>query len=733
MKLTESINARVIVGDIETLKKLVDFGFYEPDTKKWYEFQISEHVNQLYEFASFFRKTNWDYVVGYNWIGFDAQVIQYVLNNYQNWSDCTNMEIVEKIYTFVQNLIDGQKYGAFKPYREDQFEITPLDVFTMLGLDNEARRSSLKKVQYQLDFPNVEEMPIPHNVEILNSDDIKMITSYRRNDVLSTLTVFELCMGITEHPLYKGKNQLEQRFNIKQEFGLECLSYSDIKIGDELLKQSYAKAIGKEVWELPKKGFFRKSIKLSKAIPSYVEFKTPELQKILKDTKSKEIGQFDKHEVEFTFKGTKYTIGLGGGHSDNTSEIWEADENYRLLDLDVGSLYPAIIVNNKYFPFHLGKELLKVYEELYHKRIELKPLSKKDKKIAGIVDAIKLILNSAYGKMGSVDSWMFDKQVQVNVCLTGQFALLMLIEAFELEGIHVFSFNTDGITVKLPKGKEEVYDKICKDWMTKTNFVLEEVEYLKLIYSTVNDYLAIKKGYHEAEDKKDYVKFKGDFISDFELWKNKSWRVVALSLQEYFIKGTNPVDFIKNHDNIFDFCIMARASGDLYLELQGTDDYVVTQEMLLDGGFKKNEKGWYTDEMYKAACITGEGYYPDYKLEISFISACKEYVRTNPLRKKKLKKLVRYYLTTDTEWQMFKRGTGSTGKDANISLHANNELGNIYVKYFNKYEKKPVSEYNIDYNQYIYKAFKLIDKIEKSGKLKRFVQSANNIQQLSLF
>ena len=49
---------------------------------------------------------------------------------------------------------------------------------------------------------------------------------------------------------------------ISEEFGIDCLNYSDIKIGDELLKRSYAKEINKEVKDLPKKGFFRKEIKL---------------------------------------------------------------------------------------------------------------------------------------------------------------------------------------------------------------------------------------------------------------------------------------------------------------------------------------------------------------------------------------------------------------------------------------------------------------------------------------
>ena len=656
---------KIAIADIETLKCCSMFGFYDFENDQWHIFEISEFKNDLYAFVKFYSKNNWDRIVWFNGIDFDTQVIEYILKEHDKWFNFNGLEIAKLIYEQAQKVIDNKKYGVFNEFRVDYMEIKPIDVYTILGLDNEARRSSLKKCAFQLD-EEVEEMPIHHTVKSLTEEEIIQVRDYMKNDILITHKLFNITIGNTDHPVYKGNNQLELRLDIQDEFGIDCLNYSDIKIGDELLKASYAKAIRKDVKDLPKKGFFRKDIKLKFCIPKYVEFQTEQLKELLKETKSKVIKQQEKHEVEFNFKGTNYTIGLGGGHSDNTSEIWESDEDNQLVDLDVGSLYPAIIVNNSYYPYHLGKELLNVYKQLYEKRIELKPLAKKDKKIAGIVGAIKLILNSAYGKMGSMDSWMFDKQVQVSVCLTGQFALLMLIESLELEGIHVFSFNTDGITLKLHKDKVERFKELCEDWENKTNFILERVDYRKIAYSTVNDYIAI------TNDGK--VKTKGDFISEFELWKNKSFRVVGLALQEYFTKGTKPEDFIRNHKNIYDFCIMSRATGDLHLEMQNDKNEII-----------------------------------------------------------ELKKLVRYYYSTDSNWQLFKRGTGSTGKSMNVNQAAPNELGTIYIQYFNKFEDKPFDDYKVDLNQYIFKCYRIIAKVEKNKKDKNFLTSLNQVTQMSLF
>jgi hypothetical protein len=656
---------KIAIADIETLKECAMFGFYDFENNNWHIFEISKFQNDLYAFVKFYNKSNWDRIVWYNGIDFDTQVIQYILNNYQKWYDLTNFDIYKLIYDQAQKVIENKKYGIFNEFREESMEIKPIDVYTVLGLDNEARRSSLKKCAFQLD-EEVEEMPIHHSAENLTLEDLVQVREYMKNDILVTYKIFNITIGNTDHPIYKGNNQLELRADIEEEFGIDCINYSDIKIGDELLKVNYAKAINKDVKDLPKKGFFRKEIKLKHCIPKYVQFQTEQLKKLLVETKAKVVGQQEKHEVEFSFKNTVYTIGLGGGHSDNTSEVWQSDDDYQIVDLDVGSLYPAIIVNNNYYPYHLGKELLNVYKKLYLKRIELKPLAKKDKKINGIVGAIKLILNSAYGKMGSMDSWMYDKQVQVSVCLTGQFALLMLIESLELEGIHVFSFNTDGITLKLHKDKVERFKEICEDWENKTNFILERVDYKKIFYSTVNDYIAI------TNDGK--VKTKGDFLSDFELWKNKSNRVVALALQDYFVKGTKPEDFIRNHKNIYDFCIMSRATGDLYLEMQNDKNEIIA-----------------------------------------------------------LKKLVRYYYSKGSNWQLFKRGIGSTGKPMNVNQAAPNDLGTIYIEYFNKFVEKPFEEYQIDLNQYIYKCYRLIAKVEKNKKDRHFITSLNNSKQLSLF
>lgn len=142
--------------------------------------------------------------------------------------------------------------------------------------------------------------------------------------------------------------------------------------------------------------------------------------------------------------------------------------------------------------------------------------------------------------------------------LTGELSLMMLIEAYELKNIHVISANTDGVTIRIHKDLMDEMFKINDWWCKLTGYELERADYSKIIFSTVNDYIAIKT---DGEIKK-----KGDFLTDFELHKNKSARIVPLALERYFIDGIDVRETITSHRNPFDFCIRQKSTKDFHYE-----------------------------------------------------------------------------------------------------------------------------------------------------------------------
>ena len=266
----------------------------------------------------------------------------------------------------------------------------------------------------------------------------------------------------------------------------------------------------------------------------------------------------DELKETVSFYDNKYSFMKGGLHSDNKPEIFEATDDHLIIDWDVSSYYPALIIKNGVYPKHLGKEWLVGYTKVFEKRLALKPQAKKDKKIKGIVGALKLAVNAAYGKTSDMQSWMYDKKVTLFTTLTGELTLLMLIEKYELNDIHVISANTDGVTIMIHKDKLSKMEEINKWWCALKGYELERTDYKKIIFSTVNDYIAVKT---DGELKK-----KGDFLTDFELHKNKSARIVPIALEKYFINNIPIEKTILEHKNIFDFCIRRKASSDFHYE-----------------------------------------------------------------------------------------------------------------------------------------------------------------------
>lgn len=112
--------------------------------------------------------------------------------------------------------------------------------------------------------------------------------------------------------------------------------------------------------------------------------------------------------------------------------------------------------------------------------------------------------------------------------------------------------NTDGITIKIPKNKIENIRNVYLQLEKETGLGSEEAFYSKMIIRDVNNYIAV---YQDHTVEKPHLKLKGCFEIDKEFHKDPSMKIVPIALREYFVNGI-PIDqTIKNHKNIYDFCI----------------------------------------------------------------------------------------------------------------------------------------------------------------------------------
>lgn len=159
-------------------------------------------------------------------------------------------------------------------------------------------------------------------------------------------------------------------------------------------------------------------------------------------------------------------------------------------------------------------------------------------------------------KFGYEKGWLFDMLCIYQVTINNQLRLLKLAEMLETKNFQVLSVNTDGITARIIRSKYNEYVSICNEWGTMFNLGVEFNEYSLYVRLNVNSYFAVK-----AKDGK--VKEKGRFLTDVAIEKGYDKPIVAKALIAYFKDGTPVMQFLKNHNDIYDFC-MSQKLGEAY-------------------------------------------------------------------------------------------------------------------------------------------------------------------------
>lgn len=535
------------VMDYETLINCFVAVFTDYRTDDTKVFVIHKTRNDFTELSRFlFSNANDEiYHISFNGISFDSQITEFLIREYDYLEELSAEDIAHTLYMQAQNVIERSNAGEFPEFSEREMKIKQLDVFKLNHWDNPAKRSSLKWIQFSMDWYNVRDMPIHHSTYITTAEEIDTIITYCINDVRSTKQI-----------MLFSKEQIMLRKTLTNEYNINLYSASEPKISKELFVLFLSQKMGINKYDLKQMRTIRLNINIGDIILDYTHFNRKEFKSIHDKFKTLVLdpentkGGF-KYSV--THKGVKTDFGLGGLHGATSAGVYEAKDGMIIMTSDVTSYYPNLAIRNRWAPAHLPKEdFCEQYEWFFDER---KKIPKSDPKNY----VYKIILNSTYGLSNDKNSFLYDPEFTMRITINGQLSLLMLYEMLSdgIPGSVPLMQNTDGLEIMIPEGYKEKYLEICSQWETLTQLQLEHDEYQKIILADVNNYIAVFKN--------GKTKCKGRFeFKDLALHKNKSSLIVSKAIYAYFIDDVVPEVFIQQNRNIFDYCIGVKKKGDWF-------------------------------------------------------------------------------------------------------------------------------------------------------------------------
>ena len=548
----------VYVYDIEVFPNVFHCTVKNTETGELHKFEISCRRNQLDELVNFFHTVNTDHTFGdlyttkiqlntdklfcgYNNLHYDNPIINYIIDYYNTMKYKGYRDICRSIFN-LSKVITTSSEDDIRAWSKWKYMICfdSFDILTMLYSNK--LRVGLKEIQVTMQYKNVQEFIADWQAD-LPENQIDSMIEYNINDVNSTEELLNRC-----------KKDIDLRIAIEDEYGVRVLSKDGVNIGMKILTQKYLEKTGQTWWDIKDLRSPMSVIPLNAVILPFIKYDSPVLQKVLADMKSQIVSPGRKgYENKFVFEGLQYSVGVGGIHSVNKPEIIIPKEDELLIDIDVASLYPSMLIEYEFYPKHLGPEFLEVYKQIKDERIEAKHNGNKVKN-----ETLKLALNGLSGNLQNEHNFCYSPFAVMQIRINGQLLLLMLAEKLTQLGCRIVQANTDGLFVLLKKDVYSKVNKVCRDWEQLTKLTLEEERFKAMYQYAINDYFAI------AED--DSVKEKGMFITTVKLGKGLTPKIIPKAVINFFKNGVPVEETIKGCQDIRDFLMSEKTGKQWHVE-----------------------------------------------------------------------------------------------------------------------------------------------------------------------
>jgi hypothetical protein len=480
---------------------------------------------------------NWR-VISFNGWNYDMPMITLAM------SGATNSELKrasdEIIMADLRPYTFYEKYGLELPSYLDHIDLMEVS-------PGSPQKPSLKMYAGRLHSHTMMDLPFDPD-HVLSNEDIELLEEYHDND-----------LQVTQDFYFELKPQIELRAQMSEQYGVDLRSKSDAQVAEAVIKTEIERSTKRRIYRPEvNPGMFRY------VPPQWVCFQTPQMQEIFNRIVSgrflvKNNGQVEMpaflEDLDIKIGNGVYRMGIGGLHSSENKQVCLSDDEFVILDRDVTSYYPSIILNNNLFPKHIGEGFLKVYRSIFERRVAAKKAGNKT-----VAETLKIVLNGSFGKFGSPYSVLYSPNLMIQTTVTGQLSLLMLIEELEMRGIHVVSANTDGFVTRVPVSRRSEFNAVCMEWEWTSGFGLEETHYRGLWSRDVNNYVAITSD-GKIKNKGAFAKGGPGLPGAMGMKKNPTNEICIEALEAFLKDGTPIEQTIRACTDIRKFVTIRRVNG----------------------------------------------------------------------------------------------------------------------------------------------------------------------------
>lgn len=401
-----------------------------------------------------------------------------------------------------------QRYLVQKALGIKEFKLTTMDLMQdILGM-------SLKEAEGYMCM-SIEESDVDFEIDRpLTKEEIEKTIFYCKHDVDATEKLLEKRSGYI-----KSKLNLVKMFNLNP----SNLEATNAKLCATVLEATRKSHDDELIYDLP-----------SELVLNKQEYKD-----ILKLYTNGPLDYTKKIKVDVG--GVTHLFAYGGLHGAIENFFYKGE----MWQIDAASYYPTLMIQYNYMSRNLKNP--RKFKEIYDDRIAAKKTNKPK------ADALKLMINTAYGAMKSEYNDMYDAKMANQVCITGQLFLTDLIEKIE-PYCKLVQSNTDGILI-IPYDKDKILEEVHKvEERTRVNFEIDKCS--GVWQKDVNNYIMSFEDGH--------VKTKGAYVtqyndSNFNI--RNTGKILDIAVVDYFVKGIHPIDTIMNCNDKYMFQLITKTGG----------------------------------------------------------------------------------------------------------------------------------------------------------------------------